>query len=168
MRQYVRCAKWLVRSGNLWILLTFAAVTHNAAVGLAATAYAECVDDAVVGAPTTLATPPAVRLSTGVTFVFRVEPVRNWQLLKVTMLLHVAGGPVPAAVDVGPAKPAATQDKGEGWFAVELPLGVARKLVSEAGSRLTVRARESSATIHTRESHTYSPYLVIDGASSPK
>src|SRR4051812_37632828 len=92
MRHYFRCAKWVRRSEKLGLLLTFAATIHCSTVAYAATAYAECVDDAVIGAPAATKTPAAVPLSTGATFVFRVEPVRNWRIEKATLLIHVADG----------------------------------------------------------------------------
>src|SRR5437868_741182 len=98
MRQYLRCAKWASRSQKLTVLLTFLVAAHPGTLA-GATAVAECVDDAPLERTATASTPPSVRLSSGASLVFRVEPARSWRLDKATLLLHIAKGPLPANLD---------------------------------------------------------------------
>src|SRR5690349_1372436 len=126
MRQYLRCATTASRSQKLTVLLTFLLAARSGAL-TAATAFAECVAD--------VPHVKTVPLSSGASFVFRVEPVRSWQISKATLLLHVASGPLPASIDFGSGKPVVVADKQNGWISVDVPVPVLRKLVTEPGAR---------------------------------
>jgi hypothetical protein len=167
MRQYLRCAKWRRSLRKLAVLLAFVLSAHFWPVG-AATAFAECVDDAPLGRSIPGPVPPAVDLAAGASFLFRVEPVKTWRIDKAVLLLHVASGPIPATLDFGGGRATRPEDKGDGWIAARVPTAVIRKMIGEPGARLTVRLPRSTAKIHLRESPSFAPYLVIEGAALPK
>jgi hypothetical protein len=155
------------RSQKLTVLLTFLLVAYSGKLA-GATAIAECVDDAPLDRAAGVRTPASVRLSSGASFIFRVEPARSWRLDKATLLLHVAAGPLPASIDFGSGKPVTIEDKQNGWIAVNVPLALLQKLVAEPRTRLTVRSAKSTAEIHLRESPAFAPYLIIEGSPAMK
>jgi hypothetical protein len=96
-------------------------------------------------------------------FRFRTGPAAKLQVGKATLLLHVAEGKPPAALEI--LKPmkgsAAVQIQREGWVTVLLSPKCAQRLVDE-DAWLEIRAPEQ-VSVHLPSQPGYAPYLVVEG-----
>lgn len=165
MLQYLRCARWLSRLPKVALALAFVTFLHPAGVGWAGTAFAECTEDSIVRADKQITPPAAVPLKDGLALSFRVELVRAWEIRGATLLLHLASGTPPLRLEIGDGRTVPLLVKEGGWLTAELPRNVAAELASGRRKRLTIRAAGSSAEVHTRESHSWIPYLIVDGST---
>ncbi|MEO8132120.1 MAG: hypothetical protein ABI822_33800 [Bryobacteraceae bacterium] len=142
----------------------------------------ECTADTSI--PSTDGHSPELRLPQAILLNFRFAAVRDWAVIKATLLLHVSGGDPLRALDIATI-PAAWDEKStgsvdargllflshkveakpEGWISIAVEPSLVELLTAGKGTGLAVRDRSTSRrhAIHSRESVQFSPYLVVEG-----
>ena len=116
---------------------------------------------------------------------FRVSAIPRWKVEKATLLLHLAGGRLPARLGVSTVRAAWGEVEAKftlepsarqtvtvkplpaGWLSLEVSAALAQELVDGRASGLSVReqAPVASFRFHARESLQFAPYLVVEGSS---
>ena len=110
---------------------------------------------------------------------FRLDPVRNWRIDKVTLMVHLARGEAPQQLDVAVVrdrwsekKPASrhryaflihsVNPEPDGWLSVPLRQPVVDDLL---GGKVWGLALSGPLATHlsSRESITFAPYLLVEG-----
>jgi len=110
---------------------------------------------------------------------FRLDPVRNWRIDKANLMVHLAGGETPDQLDVAVVrdkwsekKPASrhryaflihtVHPEPDGWLSVPLRQAIVDDLLAGKVWGLAISG-VSATRLHSRESGTYAPYLLIEG-----
>jgi hypothetical protein len=168
-------------SGLLAIFL-FLVESHPAR---AETAVLECVADAVVSGGSVETKTRELKLP-GIIFIsFRTWNVTRWKVDSATLLLHLARGVAPAAVEIASIPQAWGEieppqfDAGklkfvsvkasaepENWLAMEVPAGLVEDTAANRAHGFAIRVKGvKDVAVHARESGTFSAYLLVTGAS---
>jgi hypothetical protein len=169
-RIYLDYAVYKMRGGTTLFALVVAPLLS------ASTARLSCIAD-ITEAPDVrvneLGLRPAALLN------FRLDPVRNWRIDKASLMVHLARGETPDELDVAvirdkwsEKRPASrhryaflihpVHTEADGWLSVPLRQAIVDDLLSGKVWGLAISGT-SAAWLHSRESITFAPYLLIEG-----
>lgn len=142
----------------------------------------ECVAD--ISLPTTDGHAVELQLPQVILMNFRFAAVKDWAVLKATLLLHVSGGDALSKVEISTVTEAWRENKPSpvnlkklnflshtvemkegGWVAIEVTPSLVELLTAGKGTGLALRDRAGSRhhSFHSRESIQFTPYLIVDG-----
>jgi hypothetical protein len=112
---------------------------------------------------------------------FRFAVIQGWRVEKAVLLLHVADGRVPRTFRIAAAPPwpgeetslppispgeaVRTHEEQQGWIKLELPQSLIRVAVHSRSDGLAISLASGAIRVHTRESISYAPYLLVEGAN---
>jgi hypothetical protein len=180
MRRLMR--RWIAGFGSgLLIIFTFTACTFPS---LAETAILECVADGGTSGGAVLTRGQEIKLPGMLLVSFRTWNVTRWNVESATLLVHIARGDAPITVELaaipqpwGEIEPPrldtaklkfATQNatnEPENWLAIQVPGSMVEDVAANRAHGFVVRFKSGKdLTIHTRESVTYAPYLIVTGS----
>jgi hypothetical protein len=114
---------------------------------------------------------------------FRTWNVTRWSVDNATVLLHVARGEAPATVDIasipnpwGEIEPPAVDmtklkftpqklsSEPENWLSIQVPGKLVEDIAANRAHGLVLRLKPAKElVVHSRESGTFSPYLIVTG-----
>lgn len=163
--------------------LAMVAILTGASVA-AQTAVLECVADTVVRG---VNRGPIMQLHPAslVLLDFRFSAVEGWQIREAKLMLHVAEGDVPAKVEVAvvaegwwESRPyeqprlarrqsLAVMKHEQGWISLEVPPALVTPTVRRQAHGIGIRVplRRGMISLHSRESLSWAPYLIVSGAA---
>jgi hypothetical protein len=106
---------------------------------------------------------------------FRFAVIQGWRVEKAVLLLHIADGRAPRTFRVAAAPPwpgeetspgeaVKTNEEQQGWIKLELPQALIRLAVHSRSDGLAMSLDNGAIRVHTRESISYAPYLLVEGA----
>jgi hypothetical protein len=175
--------RWIEPGGSDLLAISLLLACAHAAT--AETAILECVADAVTSGASVAAHGREMKLPGSIFVSFRTWNVTRWRVDNATILLHVARGEAPATVDIAviaqpwgeiepprgddPAKMKFTTLKvtpePEGWVSLQVPGKLVEDIAANRAHGLALRFKPAKElVIHSRESGSFSPYLIVMGA----
>lgn len=154
---------------------------------LAATAVLDCIGDAAStngggrwrGAERVLALDTPRKM---VAIQFRSTSLKGWRATGAKLVVHFERGRCDGPLFVAyiakfdekaismarppvPAVEAACSEAGASWWQIDLPASIAQRLVDEPNGAilLSSRARRGGPVIHSRETFSFTPRLLVEG-----
>ena len=111
---------------------------------------------------------------------FRFAVIQGWRVEKAVLLLHLADGRAPRIFRVAAAPPwpgeeaslppispgeaVKTHEEQQGWVKLELSQALIRLAVHGRSDGVAISLDGGAIRVHTRESISYAPYLLVEGA----
>ena len=149
----------------------------------AETAILECVADAGSSGGVVTTRGREIKMPGMLLISFRTWNVTGWKVENATLLLHVSrasglpavelaaipqpwGEAEPPRLDAGKLKFVSQKatDEPESWLAIEVPGSMVEDMAASRAHGFAVRFKPGKdLTVHTRESVSFSPYLIVTG-----
>jgi hypothetical protein len=179
MRRLIR--RWIAQIGsNILRAFLFAACSLPAP---AETAILECTADAGALGGQVVTRGREVKAPALLLVSFRSWNVTRWNVESAKLFVHLARGDAPPAVEVagipqawGEIEPPRLDigklhfvsqkatDEPERWLAIDVPASLVEDVAANRAHGFVLRFKSTKdLTIHTRESITYAPYLIVTG-----
>jgi hypothetical protein len=156
----------------------------RAAPAAGETAILECTADASFPGASSSARAREIRMPGMALFSFRTWNVTRWNVEKATVFLHISSGAAPSMAEVAaipekwaeielprlePAKlkfvSQKIQREPENWIALDIPGAMVEAAAANRAHGFVIRFKEpKELVLHSRESVSFSPYLIVSGA----
>jgi hypothetical protein len=171
--------RWIVPLGS-GLPAIFLLLAYSAAMS-AETAILECVADAAASGGAVAPRGREMKMPGMILASFRTWNVTRWSVENATLLFHIARGEAPTTVEIAtipqkwgeiepPRLDAAkltflsqkASAEPENWMAIEVPGSMVEDMAASRAHGLVIRLKKD-LTVHSRESGTFSPYLIVMG-----